>query len=278
MPDLIRFLHKNSMGVTKIVRLFRAHWGAKICGRNDDRDSATEEHQYHKDSMDVPMATNGLTPHKTNHGQSVMATTPRRTKTLGDTGGGAWEFASGISKRQLERKIQAIAVKETRPPTYKAQFYVHPEVMQDYELNEENMVALVSDGTSPMLVGTDILKPSSLVSPDAQGKTKKVPLPSRSNQSLLHFLKNSPKSSSTGACGSKADGVGGSPAVLGKHPAAAATTVAKENQQDDAAFIMKVKSPGSDENLKEPAAKKLHLDSFKPEPLSTKCQQQTLNT
>jgi len=272
MPDLIQFLHKNSMGVSKIVRLFRAHWGAKISRGHDNQGSAAEEHQ-HGDSVDVTMATNGLTPLKTNHGQSMMATTPQRTKTLAD-GWGAWEFASKISKRQLERKIQAIAVKEARPPTYKVQFYVHPEVMEEYMLNEENLVALVSDGYSPILAAIDTLKSSSLVSPDAHAaKTKKkVPPPSRRNQSLLHhFLKNSSKSSSTASAagGSKADGVGNSSlATLGKHPAA---TEAKENQEDRDVFIVKVTSPGSDENLmKEPAAKKLHL-----EPLSTKDQQQT---
>ena len=245
MPDLIRFVHKSPMGMTKTIHIFRAHWGAKV--RGNSQDPVT-------DSKDVPMATNGLTPHKTNHSHSVIAATPKRSKTPTDFG--SLGFASGISKRQLERKIQAIAVKEIRPPSVKALFYVHADVLHEYRVDEENMVALVSDSSSPLLIGADLVKTKAVASPDPYVKQKKKA--AGNTQSLFLFLKSTKASP-----GSKGDNANGT--ALGKHQC-----TAKENGND--VIIVKVTSPG-DKNLvenlvKEPPAKKLHLDGCRPEPLT----------
>ncbi len=257
MPDLVRFVHKSYMGMTKIIRQFRAHWGAKVRG--------TEHQDPAKDSnaADVSMATNGgVAGHKTNPSQGVMATTPKRAKPQTDFA--ALEFASGISKRQLERKVQAIAVKEIRPPSNKPLYYVHAEILQEYGFDEENMVSLVSDprSSSPLLLRADMVKTSTLASPDTQVRQKKKVVPGN-HQSLFHFLKSS-KSGSPGCKGGNKNSSSGT--TLGKHQHS------KENESSESDVILVKVTPPSDLGVREPPAKKLHLEGSKCEPLGDNSQ------
>ena len=52
----------------------------------------------------------------------------------------------GISKRQLESKIQQIARKEVRLPDYRNRFYVHCDVLEKYGIDP----AAIAVGTTPV--------------------------------------------------------------------------------------------------------------------------------
>ena len=45
-----------------------------------------------------------------------------------------WESHCAVSKRQVERKITSIAVKELRSPIPKPRWYVHPNILVLYKL------------------------------------------------------------------------------------------------------------------------------------------------
>ena len=98
MPDLIHLVHGSSMGLSRLIKTFQAEWGAKIC---------------------APSTPSGpLSP---------TAATPETPQAL--------VSACGISKRQLERKITAIATKEQRPSCSKPLWYVHDAVLQKYSID-----------------------------------------------------------------------------------------------------------------------------------------------
>ena len=84
------------------------HWGAKI-----------------KDKKDTPSEHTPETP-KTPHNDDAE-----------------YEKASGISKRQLELKILAIATKEQRAPNPKQIWYVHESVLQQNHLDANNLAPFV---------------------------------------------------------------------------------------------------------------------------------------
>lgn len=122
MPDLIRLIHKSSIGVNKIIKTFRTHWGAKVSINSPNPVPPAE---------DKPVDS---TPKSTNPTQMQE-----------------YANASGISKRQLEKKIQAIAKKEVRVPMGRPVWYVHESVMKQYGLSQENLTPLVPDICSPLL-------------------------------------------------------------------------------------------------------------------------------
>ena len=105
MPDLIKMVHRNQMGLKKLVDMFREHWArvnpAKVASPN------TKE-------LSSPADVNVTHP-------------------------------SGISKRQLEQKICSIATKETRPGSNKAQWWVSGDVLKQYKLAEEDLVPLINE-------------------------------------------------------------------------------------------------------------------------------------
>ena len=85
MPDLIKLLQGNSMGLMKLTNQFRRFWTAKCLNKGDITDADVED-------------------------------------------------TCQISKRQLERKIQAIATKERRGD--KLRWYVHRHVLSSYGLED----------------------------------------------------------------------------------------------------------------------------------------------
>lgn len=153
MPDLIRLIHKSAMGVAKIVNAFRTHWGAKV-------------------SMNSPNPPPNPLPDK-------VDSTPKSTSQYAN--------ASGISKRQLEKRIQAIATKEARPPHSKPMWYVNDSVMKQYGLSQENLTPLVPD-SSPIL--SPKYQPLSKT-PESAGTILKRKN-NRAGKSLLQFLSRSP--------------------------------------------------------------------------------------
>ena len=267
MPDLIHFLHKNSMGMIKIIKLFRTHWGARVWKNSKETPSM--------DSKEGSVMTNGATtPHKTNNMNQTIDSTPKRSKTPVDFQG--YEAISGISKRQLEMKIRAIAVKEIRTLLGKQMWYVHVEIMKQYGLEDDNLVPLVSDNSSPTLIRADlpcVTKPA--FSPDKIAKQRKRKSYGNTSKSLIYFLKTtnnspSPKRVKTELMTARQQ----------------QQLQAKENnkESDDDVIFVNVTSVKDDEKLlKAPPAKKLHTyveplaDTVKFEPLALLDQADNVN-
>jgi len=113
MPELIRLVHGSAMGVGKLIKTFRMHWGAKlICSSSN--------------------------PGISNSSEPVLETpTSQQSNTT------QYESASGISKRQLEIKIQSMAIKELRPPNNKPVWYVHDPVLKQYNMDPQAITPLV---------------------------------------------------------------------------------------------------------------------------------------
>lgn len=178
MPDLIRFIHKSSMGMSRIIKTFRTHWGAKSSTGSPDVKTPLSKLPNQLNTISTPSRTD--------------STTPKGTKTSSPFQ--EYESASGISKRQLEKKIQAIAIKEVRAPVFRPVWYVHEEVLKQYGLDLENFTALVPNG-SPTLSAKSVdhthTPPSSnakiFVSPDPANHSAK-----KKGKSLLQFLTRSP--------------------------------------------------------------------------------------
>lgn len=245
MPDLIQFIHESSMGMMKIIKLFRTHWGAKVWG--DTRETSS------LDSKDSSVMSNGVTPHKTDNRNQTIDSTPKRNKTPIHLQG--FEASSGISKRQLEMKIRAIAVKEVRSALGKPTWYVHVEILKQYGLDQGKIVALVSDSSSPTLIKADIpgmtkavtpCMTKAVISPDTIAKQRKRKSYANTSKSLICFLKSA---SSPSPKRVKTEEV-----TTGQQQ-----QQAKENEADDDVVFVKVASVVDDENLsKAPPAKKLH--------------------
>ena len=123
MPDLIRLVHKNSMGLGRLMKTFREYWGAKVTASGSGDPVGTRERN--------------TSPSNNSTKATLTENSPFcKPKTPGLTGNGSeLENASGISKRQLERKIQSMAVKEARPPSHKQLWYVHDSVLQKYGID-----------------------------------------------------------------------------------------------------------------------------------------------
>ncbi len=116
MPDLVSLVHGSSMGIARLMKTFRVHWGARMAAdTNRDKDSPSPP------SSTLPLAT------------------PQRDA--------EYETASGISKRQLERKILAIATKEQRQGHHRPIWYVQDAVMQQYNLDPTSLTPLVPVAT-----------------------------------------------------------------------------------------------------------------------------------
>ena len=111
MPDLIYLVHNNTMGLARLVRTFRLHWATKLSNGMD---------------------SNLLPPF------SGMDTSPPAA-----TRDGKSENDSGISKRQLEMKIQQIASKSVRAPSTKSTWCVHDSILRQYNIDPARLVPLL---------------------------------------------------------------------------------------------------------------------------------------
>lgn len=177
MPDLIRLIHKSAFGVNKIIKTFRMHWGAKI---------SASDSPLKVPPLKVPPARS---PSQTNSTPCPSTdTTPKNVD---------YESMARISKRQLEKKIQAIAVKETRPPIPRQVWYVHGTVLKQYGLSEEGITSLLPEGDgSPSLTAKPIGQ-KSFVTPGGtpNNRTAKRKSGHMGGKSLLDFLSRSPLNS-----------------------------------------------------------------------------------
>ena len=171
MPDLIRFIHKSATGVNKMMKTFRTHWGAKISASNSP--------------LKVPPSRS---PSRANPTPCpLIDTTPKNVD---------YESLSRISKRQLEKKIQAIAVKETRAPIHRQVWYVHSAILKQYGFNEEDITPLLPEGDgSPNLTARPIGIKSSVTPVTPNNRTAKRKPGHKGGKSLFDFISRSPLNS-----------------------------------------------------------------------------------
>lgn len=106
IPDFIRLVHGNIWSFQKIVKEFREYWSLQQTKKDATKSPAGEQNSPMADG-DQPRVS---TPESHNH--------------------------SGISKRQLELKMRAIAVYEKRPDFFKACWYVSDKVREEHNLKD----------------------------------------------------------------------------------------------------------------------------------------------
>lgn len=179
MPDLIRFLHKSALDKKKLVRAFRIHWGAKISTRSP---------------IKAPLSQSPCPVDSTPRPQpSKVDSTPTGNEYQ------EYETASKISKRQMEKKIQAIAMKEVRPPIAKAVWYVHDAVLKQYGLAQEDFAPLIPDGSPCLSIRSADQMPSrTFATPETPVQPKASKRKSGCvGKSLLDFLSRSPADKSS---------------------------------------------------------------------------------
>ncbi|XP_069137308.1 chromatin assembly factor 1 subunit A-like [Argopecten irradians] len=117
MPDLIRLVHGNLAGIKKLIKKFRIFWTQKISG-----ETASSNSSETKMEVDTPEVKEEEAPQEKN----VMDT----SEIIEDMN------AHSISKRQLELKISAIAVREKRASYKKVCWYVHENFLEQYKLTD----------------------------------------------------------------------------------------------------------------------------------------------
>ncbi len=240
------------MGLTRLIKTFREYWGAKVM--------ASSNHCGSGDPMG--MRERSTSPSNDSTKATSTENSPFcKPKTPGATGGGSTselENASGISKRQLERKIQSMAVKEARPPNHKQVWYVHDSVLQKYGIDGNALSPL--QVVSPSVVAKGGEKSASVNSPQTpcgsgaatMNSRKRKPL-AKGMKSLFDFV-NSANSSASASSG----GGEGQPPLLKKprvEEGGSNTAVAKLNEP-----LATLMSSDTSPNSMEPPLKKARLD------------------
>ena len=158
MPDLIRLMHGSSTGVSRLVKTFRMHWGAKRLQQSTTTD------QSEKDTHTPPLDSVTRSPR-----QSSPPLLNPKTNFKSPNQTAEFENASGISKRQLEKKIHEVAIKEAHPPSHKPQWYVHDSILQKYHIDVTTITPLVPLASPQMKTVSERAKVVSPLTPCGTG-------------------------------------------------------------------------------------------------------------
>ena len=162
MPELIRLVHGSAMGVGRLIKTFRVHWGRKVLTSSSESSSS-------------------------NLSEPILETPNSHQK---DTT--KYENASGISKRQLEIKIQSIAIKESRPPHSKPVWYVHDSVLQRYGIDLQEITPLVSPPSQSTCDRPKMMSPETPCSISVKRGIKRKTNGTPSVKTLFEALAKSP--------------------------------------------------------------------------------------
>lgn len=114
MPDLIRLVHGNLAGIKKLIKEFRTFWKQKVSGETNPPEPSET-----KMEVDTTEVKDGETPID----KPVAMDTSEVSEDADH---------HCISKRQMELKISAIAVREKRPTYKKVCWYVHDKVLEQF--------------------------------------------------------------------------------------------------------------------------------------------------
>ena len=200
MPELIRLVHNNTIGLKKLITTFQAHWGA-IQQRKRDTNTS------HDSLGHCPTGVNGhVSPQGAVDGEI--------------------DSKSLISKRQLEKKIQQIAVKEVRAPSSRPTWYVRDCVLQQYNIDTSQLTPLLP--ATPMTSRSQAEKSASPETPlstpvGKKGGKRKATGTTPSVKTLFEAISKSPQNAAiVGNSGQKRLKLTPSPAAVVKTTPAAA--------------------------------------------------------
>lgn len=190
MPDLIRLVHKNSMGLGRLIKTFRMHWGTKVMATS----------AVNSDPLGIRERSTSPTGCITTSTTTSAEVSPfSKPKTPGG-GNNEIENASGISKRQLEKKIQSIAVKEVRQPNSRQLWYVHDAILEKYSIDGNALSPPLTSPSVATRLGSEsngnTASPQTPCSSGGAAVKRKMP---KGVKSLFDFINSaSPTCSSTG--------------------------------------------------------------------------------
>lgn len=196
MPDLIKFIHGNRAGIKKLVIEFQMFWNSK----NSDVVSKASQGETAKPESNVD-STPGTPAEKMD--SSKQTSTPNTSINESD----APEENFIISKRQLDKKITTIAVREKRSDFPKICWYVHPEMLKQYGLENLTLRDKVLEKKAAEENPACASIPSKNTTPNqanvSESKTPTSKTPSRDQMSILSFAQTADKlntSRSDGEC------------------------------------------------------------------------------
>ncbi|GFO24527.1 chromatin assembly factor 1 subunit a, partial [Plakobranchus ocellatus] len=166
MPDLIRLVHGNTGGIKRLIKEFRVFWLKKEIA-NNSVEPITPEGKLDKSLQgnddDVSMLDDsGLENPNESDGKQGDEVAEDKKKDDG--------LNCSISKRQLDIKINAIAVREKRQG-FKICWYVHDSVLKEFDLEG--------------LVCNSLVQPEPLST--VEGGKDTTPTPVKDQRSIMDF-------------------------------------------------------------------------------------------
>ncbi|XP_064609248.1 chromatin assembly factor 1 subunit A-B-like [Liolophura sinensis] len=123
MPDLIRLVHGNPLGIKRLVEEFRVYWARKISQSFSEEGTKSDGKEDDMDVDEVPQGSSDAPPTSC----AEVSGTPIKVDDDKDE--------CNISKRQTEIRIAAIAVREKRSLCKKICWYVHDSILKQYNLS-----------------------------------------------------------------------------------------------------------------------------------------------
>ncbi|KAH9524536.1 Chromatin assembly factor 1, subunit A [Bulinus truncatus] len=131
MPDLIRLVHGNVSGIKRLIREFRMYWFKR------SNPSSLSAESPEEDKVNISLADKDTDTANVDESvnESVICETEEKEKdeTVAE-GGKVKDEDQDISKRQLDLTITSIAVREKREGFKKICWYVHEQVLKQYNM------------------------------------------------------------------------------------------------------------------------------------------------
>lgn len=202
MPDLIRLVHGNIAGIKSLCREFKEFWKRKNDGSPGVAEAETKGSPSRNEKVQGG-SSDRHTPEKMEVGSGTpeksVDTTPQLYSPLFRS---AEDFE--ISKRQLEKKIAKIAVRDKRQGYSKICWYVHEHILKEYKMESAPVPSTwkfitkkAVDPTKPRTpVQVATPSPSQSITPEMQTYARSSPVPSKSNLLAMFPAVSSPKTAS----------------------------------------------------------------------------------
>ncbi|KAL5003935.1 hypothetical protein ScPMuIL_017391 [Solemya velum] len=158
MSDLVKLVHGSLSGIKKLIKEFRAYWKQKTTGvsiqeqTNTSMEIEEEEDEEKKTKMEETKTEQSFTENDVDD--------------------------CSISKRQLEIKIMAIAIREKRHGYKKICWYVHENILKQYNLQN-----LTFPNTWEY-----VTKVNKAVVPKDKVKQEEMTTPGRKTPTILQFV------------------------------------------------------------------------------------------
>lgn len=192
MPDLIRLVHGNIAGIKSLCREFKEFWKRKHTGSSP----VVVQKSPVPTKMDATMATGQATEtsklpkEDSENGTAISQTFSPLFRSAED-----YE----ISKRQLEKKISKIAVRDKRDGYSKICWYVHNHILKEFSMEASPVPSTWKfitkkptdpnkSRTSSPVVTAESSQLQTVVSEPATGKVPVLPNPTPTKGGLLAML------------------------------------------------------------------------------------------